>query len=508
MATIGKVRAVFTASTSGLVSGVNAAAGSMRKLESSVASLRTGMSALVAIQGAQLFGSIASSAGGYIRSLVAMGQAQADVIDSQSKLAARTGMTYGEFAGLALAGDLAGVGMDAIATAATKADIAFVRASNGSATARAAFANLGLSLDDLSGMSAADRFDAIASAIASLPTEAERAAAATAMFGKAGSQLLPLFAGGAEGIAEARAQAERLGLALTTAQGQDVEAMNDAFTMAGKAMEGVVTQVVAYLAPAVQAVADTFTNLVGSIGGANIGAAIGDGILVGARYLAGVGDWLIANLSSVWGYVSQVWAQASAVVDLLGRATSFLDGVFQSAQYAFLSVVAAFTNTFEVLVGIAAAIADALGYGSATLDGTLAAAKAFNDEIGAGIKRSGSAAAQSFGAAFGDNAKPVGQAIAGPLTTALDAAVAKAEASASQVDEAGKGAAAIVTEAVAAPQQLKGTDSRSAEGVAEMFRLMRGDGGDVQQQQLGVLQQIRDELASGDDSYPFAFEGG
>lgn len=487
MATIGKVRAVFTASSSGLVSGVNTAAASMRRLESSVGSLRSGMNALVAIQGAQLFGSIATAAGGYIRSLVQMGQAQAEVIDQTSKLAARTGMAYGEFAGLALAGDLAGVGMDSIATAATKADVAFVKATQGSATARAAFENLGLSLDSLGQMSASGRFEAIAAAIAALPTEAQRAAAATQLFGRAGAQLLPLFSGGAAGIAEAREQAERLGLALTTAQGQDVEAMNDSFTLVAKAVEGVVQQVVAYLAPAVASVAETFTSLVGSIGGANIGQAIGDGILQGARFLAGIGDWLIANLSTVWQYVSGVGQQWSTVVDFMNRVASFMHGVFKFFEAVGNSVGAAI----------------------------MYAASFFSKAAGEASRRYAAAAAENFSAsgsamasAFTGTSAPIGQAIAGPLTTALDAAVARAESSAGAVDEAGKGAAATIAAAATAaaePQAVKGIDSRSSAGVAEMFRLMRGGAGDVQERQLGVLEQIRDGLAGAEDTLAVEF---
>lgn len=488
MATIGKVRAVFTASTSGLVSGVNAAAGSMKRMESSVSSLRGGMNALVAIQGAQLFGSIVSSAGQYVGSLVRMGQAQAEVIDQTSKLAARTGMAYGEFAGLALAGDLAGVGMDTVAKAATKADIAFVKATQGSAQANAAFAGLGLSVKELAGMSAAERFDAMASAVAALPTEAERAAAATQLFGKAGAELLPLFAGGAEGIAQAREQAERLGLALTTAQGQDVEGMNDAFTMAGKAIEGVVQQVVAYLAPAVTAVSDTFTNLVGSMGGANLGQAIGDGILQGARYLAGIGDWLIANLSSVWQFVSGVGEQWGAVVTFMQGVGNFLYGVFKFFE--------------SVGNGVAAAIL----YGASFFSS--AAGQASKEYAAAAAKNYG-AAGDAMAAAFGGGESAVGQAISGPLTTALDSAIAKAESSAGAVDEAGKGAAANIADAAAAaaePQAVKGIDSRSSEGISEMFRLMRGTGGDVQERQLSALEQIADNTAGGDDLYPFALE--
>ncbi len=488
MSVIGKVSAIFTANSSGLVTGVNQAAASMRRMEGATASLRSGMNALVAIQGAQLFGSIASTASNYVRSLVSMGAAQAEVIDQQSKLAARVGMTYGEFAGLALAGDLAGVGMDTIAKAATKADIAFVKAQAGSKVAQAAFASLGLSVDEMAGMSAAERFQAISSAIASLPTEAQRAAAATQLFGKAGQELLPLFAGGAEGIAQAAEQAQRLGLALTTAQGQDVEAMNDAFTLAGKAIQGIVQQVTAYLAPAIQTVADTFTNMVGSIGGANIGRAIGDGIIAGARFLAGIGDWVIANFSTVFSYLSTVGEQWGVVMDFAQRVGNFLYGVFKF---------------FE---GVGNAISASLLYAFSFFS------KSANDAFKTYAQAAGenfTAAGEAMASAFTAASEPVGQAVIGPLTTALDAAVAKAQASASQVEESGKGAAAAVAEQIAAavePQALKGVDSRSSDGIAEMFRIMRGDGGDVQERQLGVLERIADTLEGQEADYPFALE--
>ena len=211
MATIGKVSAVFTASTSGLTAGVNRAGSSFKQLEASVKSLRGSMGSLVAIQGAQLFGSVISGVSSAVSSFAGMAKAQAEVIDGNSKLAARLGMTYKEVAGLALAGDLAGVSMESIATAATKADVAFVRAAEGSKTATAAFDSIGLSVEKLNGLSAAERFETIVDAIAGLPTEAQKAEAAVQLFGRAGAQLLPLFSGGAAGIREAREEAERFG---------------------------------------------------------------------------------------------------------------------------------------------------------------------------------------------------------------------------------------------------------------------------------------------------------
>jgi len=509
MATIGKVSAVFTASTSGLVSGTRAAGSAFRSLQSDLAGLRGGISTLVTINAAQFFGQLASAATRAVSSMISMGQAQAEVIDSTSKLAARLGMNYGELAGIALAGDLAGVGLETIGAAATKADVAFVKASQGSTTATAAFANLGLTVQQLSGMNAADRFTAIASAIAALPTEAERAAAAVQIFGRSGAQLLPLFAGGAEGIAQAREEAERFGLALTNAQGQDVEEMNDAFTRAQKAVEGVVQQVTAYLAPAVKAVADTFSNLVGSIGGANIGQAIGDGLLQGARFLAQIGDFLIQNFGSTFTYLSQVGQQWGVVGDFFNRTANFLSGVFNAAQAGLGFVILGFTGAFEGLATIAQQIGQFLGFDTSTLDAVVAGAQAFNQEISNGITENLTQAQAGFAAAFADNATPVGAAIAGPLTTALDSAIAQAEASAAQIEEVKPAPVEVqqTVEFAGVNEAIKGIDSRSKEGVAEMFRLMRGTGGSVDEQQLGELRGIREAIESQEPDYPFAIDG-
>ena len=497
MASIGKVSAVFTASTSGLTAGVKAAGSSFRGLQSDTKGLESAMRTLVAVNVAQLFASVASSALSSVRSLVSFGQAQADVVDNASKLAARLGMTYGEFAGLSLAADLAGVSMDTIGAASQKAEIAFARAAAGSATATAAFAGLGLSVEQLNGMSAADRFDAIASAIAALPTEAQRAAAAVQIFGKSGSELLPLFAGGAEGIAAARAEAERLGLTLTNAQGQDVEAMNDSFTMVAKSIEGVVQQVVAYLAPAITAISEQFTTLVGDIGGANIGQAIGAGILEGARFLAGIGDYLIANFGSTFSYLSQVGQQWGDVGDLMSRTASFLSGVFNGAQAGLGMIILGFTGAFEGLATIAKEIGSYLGFDTSTLDSVVAGAAAFNQTLSDGITATVEQMQAGFSGAFADNAPQVGQAIAGPLVTALDASVARAEEAASSVDVASKKPVELnQTVVVDVAQAIKGIDSRSTEGITEMFRIMRGGAGDVQEQQLSVLEEIRDELAA------------
>jgi hypothetical protein len=225
-----------------------------------------------------------------ISSITGMAGAASESVDQLSKLSRRLGTTYSELAGLKLAGDLAGVGIEEIGKAMTKADVALVNARNGSKKASAAFATLGLSAEQLAGKSSADRFEAIATAIAKLPDSSARAAASIALFGKSGAELLPLFEDGASGIRKAREEAQQLGLALTGPQGRAVEEMNDSFTRVYYAILGIIQQVTARLAPAITGIATKFTDFVKGAGGESLGKSIVNAIIEGAKVLAAVAD--------------------------------------------------------------------------------------------------------------------------------------------------------------------------------------------------------------------------
>ena len=500
MATIGKVSAVFTASSSGLRTGVNQASRSFKRMEGSVASLRGQMRTLVAIQSAQFFGQIAGGVSRAVRSMLQFGSAAADTIDRTAKLSDQLGFTYGELAGLSLAANLAGADMELVSASVTRANVAIGRAAEGSKTYVDAFTRIGLSLQDLDGLSSAEQFDRIGQAIGQLPAGAEQAAAAVALFGRRGAELLPLFQGGAEGIAAARAEAERFGLTLTDAQADNVEAMNDAFTRAQSAIQGVIQQVVAYLAPALEAVTTTFTDLIGGIGGANIGQFIGDGILQGARFFAQIADAFVERAAAVFEYlggVGNVWSGIWAVADRVGQ---FLYGVGEFWRAVFLGIVAGITTVAARLTTAAGDLAASIpGWGRTGAQ--LQAAGASLEESARGYGESATAALESSGQAFQNalfgRAEEAGEAAVGPITAFLDSAIARAEAAAAARDETIKQQIDVVqsgtVEVDARPlrEAVQGIESGSAEGIREMFRIMRGQPTDnIEQEQLEVQREI------------------
>ena len=497
--TVGKVRAVFTASTSGLVSGMAQAGaaskglagsmgslrGAMRGMDSGASSLQArlkglhgSMRSLVAIQGAQLFGSIASSAASAVRSLVGMGSSAAETADDISKMSRRVGMSYGELAGLKHAADLAGIGLEQLVKGSTKSDIAMVKAQNGNKVAIASFAALGLSVNELAGMSAAERFTAISDAIAALPSAAQRAAAAVSIFGKAGAELLPLFEIGAGGVKAATEDAKKFGLALTNAQGVDIENMNDGFKRASAAIQGVITQVVANLSPAIKGVVDQFTNLIGDTGGAKIGSMIGTKIMEGALAFARVADTFIAQSGGLFKYFSSVGAQWNAVWDFAKRTGSLFMAVGASIKVVFATAILLVTGAAERLLRTAIGIAKSSGLPTKGLRDLLVPLDAFNNSISQSLKDGTRAAAQGFSDAFGSSAPKAGEAIAGPLETVLKNGMAQSAQSAATPDKPAAIApppppVKVEVKATLGREAVQGIDSRSTAGATEMFRLMR-----------------------------------
>ncbi len=507
MAVTSRVQAVFTANASGLSAGTKRAATALEDLRASVGRLQRGMSALVAINGAQLFGSIVQYASQGVRSVIDLGQSTAETVDRMAKLATQTGQTYAEFASLAYAGDLAGVGMDELANALSRSDRVFVDAQRGAKTAQDAFASIGLSVDELVGKTAAERFDSIVDAIAALPDPAQQTAAAMELFGRSGAQLLPMFQDGAAGIQQAREELQRFGGALNNAQSGNVEAMNDAWTKVRAAVQGVVTQVVANLSPAIKAAFDTLTEFISKAGGASIGANIAEAIFDGAEVLASAADWVWQQLTAAWDYASSVIEQFGGVADIFARASAGLSAVFSLGETAFRGVAALLLQAAASVTGLLAALPKSIvGDGWDTFARELQAQADTMTE--AASQASSDALASGWAALAGDMGDALGEAIEKPTgvleswvgrmrSAAADAAAATGDAAAKSVLAAGTKASALIG---AASKSVSAVDARSTAGVNQIVAAINGKSTNAELQEARRQTRLLQEIAAKEDA--------
>lgn len=162
---------------------------------------------------------------------LAAGKALADwsahLVDVGSKLtdtAAKTGLSTKALQEFAYAGSLVGVSQDEIASAALKASATLAK---GGADMDATVGKLGLSLGQLNTLAPDQQFRALADAIGRIKAPGEQAAAALALFGKQGANLLPLIKAGFSGTAE---EARKLGLILSEETIKAADDLGDAGT--------------------------------------------------------------------------------------------------------------------------------------------------------------------------------------------------------------------------------------------------------------------------------------
>lgn len=182
-----------------------------------------------AVQVQDRFNSVANALNGAFqlaqKTLTGLFTSFASYGDKIAKMAQRTGIAAQSLSELEYVASQSGTSIDTFETAIKKMEQTLAQAANGSSAAQQRLEMLGLSLADLANKTPDQQFRIIASAIASLPDPSQRAAAAINMFGRSGTELIPLMNQGADGIEKLIQKAHDLGLVMSE---EDYKAAEDA----------------------------------------------------------------------------------------------------------------------------------------------------------------------------------------------------------------------------------------------------------------------------------------
>ena len=320
-------------SAAGVTAGAQQAASALDKVGNAAKKTARDVATLKTIEIGKLIGSgvsqLANAFTDAARSAVSYAKSVANAVDATQDLANRTGIGVEALQSLQVAAKLGGV--DDVSAAFDKLTIAIGKAGESGDTG--AFDRLGLNFEQLRSMSPEEQFRAIAAAISALPGEAERAAAAVAIFGKSGAQLVPFLSN--LGAIEERAR--NLGIVLSEQQVGNIAGMNDALDLVSKTFDGIIGQVTANLAPAITAIAEQFLSFVESFngtGGTGLADAITGALFDGAEQLASVFD-SFASQFSTW-------------LDSMGG----FEGALKTAGETFSGVANAFIAVSETLRAI------------------------------------------------------------------------------------------------------------------------------------------------------------
>ena len=200
--------------------------------------------------------------------------------DQLFALQQKTGISAQALTGIGNAAKLADVDMEILGKGLTKLNIALAGAGAGNKEAAQKFAGLGVSIKDVTGkiLPADEVLKKLADRFADMPDGAGKAAAAVALFGKAGTALIPLLNEGSKSM-------EQFTYKISDDFAARSDLFNDSITTMGIKANGFGLELTDAMLPALQSILNEFSKLFDS---KNDWTALFEVIKVGLRSIATV----------------------------------------------------------------------------------------------------------------------------------------------------------------------------------------------------------------------------
>jgi len=284
--------------------------------------------------------------------------------DQVAKMAKRTGLSVETLSELRFVASQTGTEFESLEMGFRRMQRSIYDAGRGMSTAVDALADLNLTFGDLDGLSPEEQFKVLADRIGRIEDPTKKAAIAMTLFGRTGTNLLPMFAEGAAGIEALQAEARRLGLTMSTEDAKAAEDFTDVLDKLWKVVKMGVFHVGAALAPVLQKVAETITSVAATISRwiTQNRDLIVTVLQVGAAVLAGgivlmVFGTVLSGLGSILGLLISTITTVAAAIKILGAAIAFL----VSPIGMVLAAVAALGGYLVYASGVAGEALDWLG---------------------------------------------------------------------------------------------------------------------------------------------------
>jgi hypothetical protein len=354
----------------GLTGSAEVASG-LKAIGGAASSLKTSLLAIgTALAGAAGLGALGAAA-----------VATARLGGQLSDLSARTGISARSLIVLRQAFQDTGIGADSVGQRVNMMQRAIFEAATSGGAAADALAGIGLSAQALATLSPEQQFTEVAAAISAIADPAQRSAAAMAIFGKSGAELLPLFAEGG-----AIQNAEKVLGNMPDVLSRNVpvlDAISDSFDRLPNKATQLFAGILDQLGPTVQAVLEAFESIdltgIGQKIGAFVNVAIdefkagrfGDFIAltveagfelginaVGSMfaklrdYLSSSTFWIQVGNALLTSINAAMKGVVTLILNLLVPFAAVFDYVKNGLIYAFQSAVSAFNSAFRTAINV------------------------------------------------------------------------------------------------------------------------------------------------------------
>jgi hypothetical protein len=177
--------------------------------------------------------------------------------DALQELTQRTKLTSAAAQELSYAASLSDIEVSALEVSLKRMNKTLYDAETGGAAGTEALNELGVSIQDLIGLSPEDKFKLLGDAISRIEDPTKQAAMAMAFFGKSGTDMLPMFENGAAGVEALQKKFRDLGITLSD---EDLEAASrfaDTLDTLVEVVKFSAISIGGALVPALQGMADT-----------------------------------------------------------------------------------------------------------------------------------------------------------------------------------------------------------------------------------------------------------
>lgn len=270
-------------------------------------SLRNTSSNVLKLTGAVVAGAAAAAAGavGFAKLVSKWSEAA----DEAGKMATRLGTTTETLTAMQGAAKLSDIATGdfnrAIETMNRNLGNAIV---SGDASSKV-LAQFGLKASELSRLPLDEKLNTVADAMAKIGNPAERAALATAVFGKSGSEMIQMLGGGSEALRRATADAVRFGVVISEDAAKKADELSDAFARVEMAGQGMMNTIAAKVSPIVTGVLNHFAEWLADNRDeiASWVDAVITGFLTAFVVVRNVLTQLMVNIGQVWDFISQIF---------------------------------------------------------------------------------------------------------------------------------------------------------------------------------------------------------
>jgi hypothetical protein len=234
-------------------------------------------------------------------------RAQAQAIDELAKTADALGVSTENLQALQHVAKLTGTSAEQLSKGMERMQRSLGEAARKGGLAADALADVGLSVDDVLGMSADKQLEVLAKALSNVEDASVRASIENDLFGRGALRMRKLMNQLAtEGLDPVKRELEALGFAVSRTQAAGVERMNDSLEKAQLVGRGAAQMFTVGLSPAVAAMAEQF------IGAAKESGTFADAALEAGEKV-GTGLAFIADVVESVKRVFQVWGRTLAV---------------------------------------------------------------------------------------------------------------------------------------------------------------------------------------------------